>query len=281
MKRTVTMIISSIFCAWLLMLAFGQINRGGAVSAQESIPLSSGAPTCTNRTASGTYGYRMSGVIVGVGPVLVNGLFTHNHDGTMSGNVHLTIAGQQIPDAGWTEGKFETNNDCTGSGEFFIAALNQKITYNFIATDGGRQIELLNTNEGNAFHGVGRRITRDGRAPRCTNGTILGSYGYRLDGSIPDVPNLVAAGTITHALDGGFDGVTSGSDTNSLNGHIVPRTYQGIYKMNNDCTGTGRYTDSLGNTINYTFTAVNGGKEIYLQGTDPGIIVSGVARRVH
>jgi hypothetical protein len=280
MKCTLTWIMSSFFCAGLLVLAWGQINRGGAVSAQESIPLHSGAPKCTNRTASGTYGYRMSGVIVGVGPVLVNGLFTHNNNGTMSGNVHLTIANQQIPNAGWTEGKFETNNDCTGSGEFFIAALNQKITYNFIATDGGRQIELLNTNQGNAFHGVGRRIGKGRRVPSCTNSTILGSYGYRLDGSIPGVPNLVSAGTITHALDDGSNGVITGSDTNSFNGDIVPRTYEGIYRLNSDCIGTGRYTDSLGNTVNYTFVTVDGGREIYFQGTDPGLIVSGVGRQI-
>jgi hypothetical protein len=41
------------------------------------------APHCTNGTASGTYGYRMAGQIVGVGLLLVNGLFTHNPDGTM------------------------------------------------------------------------------------------------------------------------------------------------------------------------------------------------------
>jgi hypothetical protein len=219
------------FLRWAAGVGLGQINRGGAVSAQESIPLHSGAPKFTNRTASGTYGYRMSGVIIGVGPVLVNGLFTHNHNGTMSGNVHLTIANQQIPNAGWTEGKFETNNDCTGSGEFFIAALNQKITYNFIATDGGRQIELLNTNEGNAFHGVGRRIGKSGRARSCTNGTILGSYGYRLDGSIPGVPNLVLAGTITHALDDGSNGVMTNRP------HVETKT--SIWKAGGSTNGCG------------------------------------------
>jgi len=46
-----------------------------------------GVPHCTNGTASGTYGYRMSGQIVGVGPFLVNGIFTHNPDGTMDADV--------------------------------------------------------------------------------------------------------------------------------------------------------------------------------------------------
>jgi len=243
-------------------------------------PFGRRAPSCSNGTASGTYGYRMSGVIVGVGPILVNGLFTHHPDGTMSGKVHLTIAGQQIPNADWANGTFQTNNDCTGSGSFFVAALNQQITYNFIATDGGNQIDLINTNAGNAFNGYGRRISQHGRAPSCNNGTILGSYGFRLDGSIPGVPSLFGAGIETYALDAGFKGVFSGADTNSFNGQIVPRTFQGTYQVNSDCTGIGKYSDSLGNTINYVFVVVEGGQEMFFQGTDPGIIVSGSARRV-
>ncbi len=238
------------------------------------------APNCTNGTASGTYGYRMSGVIVGAGPILVNGLFTNNPDGTISGNVHVTIAGQQIPDASWSTGTFTTNNDCTGSGKFFVAALNTEITFDFVATDGGRQIDLMNTNAGNAFHGVGRRISPAGRAPSCNNGTILGTIGLRLEGSIPGVPTLVEIATTTHALDSNFNGLMSGAGKLSFNGMILARTFQGTYKLNSDCTGKGHYTDSLGNDINYTFTVVDGGREIYFQGTDPGIVVSGVGRRV-
>jgi hypothetical protein len=278
MKRTLTWIIPSAFCAALLALGMGLVNREAA-SAQESPALRPGAPRCTNGTASGVYGYRMSGQIIGVGPILVNGLFTHNPDGTMSGNVYLNIAGQTIPNASWSDGTFKTNDDCTGAGTFFVAALNQQITYNFIATDGGRQIDLLNTNAGNAFHGVGRRIAEAGRAPSCTDGTVLGAYGYRLEGSLPGVSVFVGAGTVTHALDDSLNGVLSGADTNGFNGQFGPRTYQGTYNVNSDCTGAGRYTDSLGNTINYAFVTVDGGREIYFQGTDPGVIVSGVGRR--
>lgn len=179
----------------------------------------------------------MSGIIVGVGPFLVNGFYTHNPDGTSSGRASVVIAGQQIPANDFTPGTFQTNNDCTGTGTFFVPALNQQITYNFIATDGGRQIELLNTNPGIALHGVSRRISQHGRAPSCNNGTILGTYGYRLDGSLPGVPNLSSAGTATFALDSDFNGIFTGSDTNSINGQIVPRTLQGSYKLNSDCTG--------------------------------------------
>ncbi len=279
MKRTHTRIITSIFFAALFVLSLCLVNRESA-SAQEGPANRPGARHCTNGTASGTYGYRMSGQIIGVGPILVNGLFTHNTHGTISGNVYLNIAGQTIPNASWSDGTFQIKDDCTGSGSFFVAALNQQITYNFIATDGGRQIDLLNTNAGNAFHGVGRRISQHGRAPSCTNGTVLGSYGYRLEGSLPGVPVFVGSGLVTHSPGDGVTGVITGKDTNGLNGQFVARTFQGTYKLNSNCTGTGSYTDSLNNTINYVFVALDGGEEIYFQGINPGEIVSGVARRV-
>lgn len=239
------------------------------------------ALNCTNGTASGTYGYRMSGVIVGAGPVLVNGIFTNNPDGTGSGRVYLSVAGQTIPDATWSIATFQTNSDCTGKGSFFFAPLNQTVTYDYVVSDGGKQIDLVNTGAGNAFNGYGRRISSAGRAPSCNNGTILGTYSYRLDGSVPGVPNLSGVGIETYALDAGFNGAFSGSDTISFNGQIVPRTFQGTYKVNNDCTGTGRYTDSLNpNPINFVFVAVDGGRELFFQGTDPGVIISGVSRRL-
>jgi len=237
------------------------------------------APHCTNGTASGTYGYRMAGQLVGVGPFLVNGIFTHHADGAMEGDVHLTLGDQQIPTK-WTGGTFKTNDNCTGSGKFFVQDINLEVTYNFIVTDGGEQIELLNTNQGVVLHGAGRRISKSGKAPRCNNGTILGAYGGRLDGSIPGVPNLALAGIFTYSIDDNYNGVMTGSDTVSFEGQYSQRADQGTYKMGSNCRGAGFYTDSLGNKINYVMTAVDGGETIYFQGTDPGSAVSGIGRRI-
>ena len=238
-----------------------------------------GAPHCTNGTASGTYGYRMAGQIVGVGPFLVNGIFTHNPDGTMDADVQLTVGEQSFPAPG-TGGTFKTNDDCTGSGKFKVSALNLDVTYNFIATDGGDQIELLNTNPGVVLHGVGRRISKPGKAPSCNNGTVVGTYGYRLDGSLPGVPALAGSGLVTHTVDSNYNGHITGSDTYSFMGQYAARTLQGTYKVESNCRGTGSYTDSLGNKVNYVFTVVDGGKTSFLQGSDPGAAISGVSERI-
>ncbi len=237
---------------------------------------------CSNRTASGTYGYRMAGQFVGVGPFLVNGIFTHSPDGTMNGEVQLTIGEQQFPDTTWSGGTFQTHEDCTGSGKFIVPSLNNlEITYNFIATDGGEQIELLNTNPGIVLHGISRRISKPGFAPRCNSATVAHTYGYRFDGNLPNVPFMAISGTFTHAVEGRFNGTWRGTDTLNLMGQqYLPRENKGTYTMKTNCRGTGFYTDNLGNSVNYVFVAVDGGETLYLQGADPGIKVSGVARQV-
>ena len=263
-----------------LAVIFSTLFTQPMVHAQGQASAFPRAPRCTNGTASGTYGYQMKGQIVGVGPFLVNGIFTHNPDGTMDADVQLVVGDQSFPAPG-TGGTFKTNNDCTGSGKFRVAALNLDVTYNFVATDGGEQIELLNTNAGVVLHGVARRITKAGKAPSCNNGTVLGSYGYRLDGSLPTVPLAAFAGKIVNSLGSGVEGITTGSDTANFMGQYAPREIvTGSYKLNSNCRGTGLYTDSLGNKVNYVFVAVDGGETLYLQGADPGVAISGVGRRI-
>ncbi len=248
------------------------------VHAQDG-PFGHRAPRCTTGTASGTYGYRMAGQLVGVGPFLVNGIFTHRPDGTMDADVQGVVGNQSFPAPG-TNGTWRINEDCTGAGKFTVAALNLEVTYNFIATDGGDQIELLNTNAGVVLNGYGRRIAKPGRAPSCNNGTVLGNYGGRLEGSLPNLPFVTLAGAFTHSVDDNYNGVFNGTDTINFMGQYAPRVDKGTYTLNSNCRGTGFYTDSLGNQINYVFTVVDGGDTIFFMGTDPGVAISGIGRRI-
>jgi len=110
---------------------------------------------------------------------------------------------------------------------------------------------------------------------------ILGAYGYRLDGSLPGVPNAAIAGLVLQTLDHPHDaaGRITGNDTLNLMGQYFPRTLQGTFTVGSDCRGTGSYADSLGNEISFVFTAVNDGDTLFLQGSDPGAAISGVAQR--
>jgi hypothetical protein len=104
--------------------------------------------------------------------------------------------------------------------------------------------------------------------------------GGRLDGSIPGVPVIAVGGIFTYSVDDEYNGLMTGSDTVSFAGQYAPRADQGTYKMGSNCRGVGFYTDSLGNKINYVMTAVDEGDTLYFQGSDPGVAVSGAARRI-
>lgn len=266
----------------LMLTLFGAVSSTFThVQAQQDGPFGRPAARCTVGTVSGTYGYRMWGSILDTGPFLVNGLFTHNPDGTSTVRAYVTINGRSMLTTG-ERGTFTVNDDCTGSGTFFGPELMQQITYNFVAVDGGEQMQILNTNRGITLQGYGRRIAKPGRATRCNDGMILGNYGYRLDGSLANVPAIASIGLLTHSLDNNFAGRIKGFDAFSLNGVQVPRRdYEGTYQVNSDCTGTAKYTDSLNQTVDYVFTVVDEGREIYLMGaTSAGDNVSGVAQKV-
>lgn len=283
MKRILIATLS--FCCALGLFAlsnktFSHYNTAHA-QAEQATPENHASPQrlrCSNRTVSGTYGYRMNGTIVGVGPFLVNGFFVHNPDGTSSVRAWATINGQTLLTTG-INGTFKTNEDCTGSGTFFGPELGLQVSYHFIASEDGDQLEILNTNPGIALQGAGRRIALAGARPNCNNRMIEGRYSYRLEGNIPGVPNYASAGYVIHTPYDRENGKVSGFDVNSFSGQIVPRSLQGTYKLNRDCTGTGQYGDSLGNTIDYVFMVVDRGRHIYLQGNSPGANVAGIATR--
>ena len=279
MKRILIATLSFCFALGVFALS-GKTSRNTvrAQAEQAAQPESSQRPRCSNSTASGTYGYRMNGAIVGVGPFLVNGFFVHNADGTSAVRAWVTINGQSFLTTG-VNGTFKTNEDCTGSGTFFGPELGLQVSYDFIVTDGGNQLEILNSNQGIALQGVGRRIAPAGQRPNCDNRMIEGHYGYRLEGSFPGIPNFASAGYLIHTAYDRENGKVSGFDTNSFNGQIAPRSIQGTFKMNSDCTGSGNYGDSLGNTIDYVFMVVDQGKHIYLQSNYPGGNVAGLATR--
>jgi hypothetical protein len=269
-------------CIALGLFAFSNkvFSRHNTVRAQaesaQAEPHSS-RPRCSNRSASGTYGYRMNGAIVGPGSFLVNGYFVHNPDGTMRVRAYGIINGQ--PDLVESTGSFTTNDDCTGTGRFATTSPLGTVTYYFILTDNGDQIDLINTNAGVALQGTARRIALAGQRPNCDNRMIEGRYSFRLEGSFPGVTNLASVGYFSHTPTDRENGKVSGFDTNSFSGQILPRSTQGTYKLNRDCTGTGRYGDSFGNTIDYVFMVVDRGKHIYLQGNYPGGNVAGITTR--
>jgi hypothetical protein len=103
----------------------------------------------------------------------------------------------------------------------------------------------------------------------CNASTIQGTFVYAFEGLAGGVP-VAGIGRVT--LDGSANG--TGSDTISINGVPLQRTYTGTYTVNSDCTGSATYKDSLGQTFHESGIVMNGGNQIAVIVTDPGAVLA-------
>jgi hypothetical protein len=114
----------------------------------------------------------------------------------------------------------------------------------------------------------------------CSAATLKGTFSQKGTGVI--IAPAALAGPMANVGTLTFDGNgnVTGAVVNSLNGNIVPATETGTYTVNPDCTGT--YTvqiSPLGITGNAFFVIDEGGNEIQIITTDPGVVITCVARR--
>jgi len=111
----------------------------------------------------------------------------------------------------------------------------------------------------------------------CSNATLKGAFVDNAIGfSVSPAGPL--GGVLTDTFDG--KGAMTASGVLSLNGNIVPVTSKATYTVNPDCTGTyTAETSPLGITAHYYFVILDNGNEFKWICTDPGVVLSGTARK--
>ena len=114
----------------------------------------------------------------------------------------------------------------------------------------------------------------------CSNASIAGKYGTQAHGQIvrENVPPVLFAETGVINFDGQEN--LNGNDTVSFNGNITKSNYSGTYSVKEDCTFSAKFTDNLGNTVNWKGTVVNNGKEILVLEAVPSTVITAVFKRI-
>jgi hypothetical protein len=108
----------------------------------------------------------------------------------------------------------------------------------------------------------------------CSNATLRGAYSDQDTGTIVGVGPF--AGVNIDSFDGKGNLTISG--ISSVNGSVFPGVESGTYQVNSDCTGT--YTVSGGGiTVDAFFVIDNAGKELKIVITDPGNVITCIARK--
>jgi hypothetical protein len=114
----------------------------------------------------------------------------------------------------------------------------------------------------------------------CSNATLRGTFSDKDTGWIflapPPAAPVPFAGVNIETFDG--KGGFTGNGIASINGNPMPGSFKGTYTVNPDCTGT--YTaQSPGLTVHAFFVIDDGGNELQIVITDPGTVITCVARR--
>lgn len=117
------------------------------------------------------------------------------------------------------------------------------------------------------------------RGSVCDQTTVTGTYGFQGQGElgVGTPQSIQAAETGTATADG--LGNLSGYVTFSLGGQILATAFTGTYQVNEDCTIS--ETIAFGAQVRHQWgVIVNHGREIDFIDTDPGTILTRVAKRV-
>jgi hypothetical protein len=114
----------------------------------------------------------------------------------------------------------------------------------------------------------------------CSNATLKGTFAFTASGFI--TAPAAAAGPLAEVGAQTFDGNGGASAiaTSSQNGNIHQVTITGTYTVNPDCTGTLAIQAFPGGLKSQLFFVIDDtANELLLICTDPGFVLTGIARR--
>ena len=148
---------------------------------------------------------------------------------------------------------------------FFALWLTSRSTNGFVQHVQAQSTEQFSSNE-----------RERERQNRCSQRTMKGTHGYSYSGTVMGA-EIAAAGPIT--FDG--DGHLHATYNVNLGGKSFTGGFVGTYIVNDDCTGVVTlHLPILGISSNGSFVIVNDGKETFFTGTDTGVAITGVTKKL-
>jgi hypothetical protein len=110
----------------------------------------------------------------------------------------------------------------------------------------------------------------------CSLRTLNGCYGFTFIGTILGLGPIAGIGVTN------YDGQGHATTTQTLNingSGGIRTTVTETYTVNSDCTGSAVITQADGSLTHIDFVIVDHGKEILTLPTDPGLVITGTAKK--
>jgi hypothetical protein len=131
-----------------------QILNTDAPNVQAGNVQAQGKATCTVAGVKGSFGIEVSGVFLGVGAVVFDGLFTLDGKGNVSGSESGSIAGSIFTGQS-VSGTYTVASNCTGTMTLMV--LGQTEHSSFVVTNSGKGMLVVETDANTVVSGFGQQ----------------------------------------------------------------------------------------------------------------------------
>jgi hypothetical protein len=227
---------------------------------------SASAAGCGNGSLDGSYGFNVRGVDNASGtPMATVGLFTA--DG--SGNITLgqfTQSNDGTLSTATLTGTYSIGSSCTGT--LTTTDSNSVVRHYFVVLSGIKRaaLKIVDTDNGLTLSGDARA-----QGVGICGFTGKGSaYAENLSGFVGSVPEAIVGRVGTN----GSGTISFGFNARALGGVVNTNPISGSYTVNSNCTGTAQIVFGI-KSYNFTYVAVDAGKQYILLETDANTTVAG------
>jgi hypothetical protein len=225
---------------------------------------------CTVASLHGSYGYFLSGPLIGLGPVAAVGIMTLDGAGSLS--ARDTVSNNGVIGARNGLGTYSVNFNCTGSVTLNGDFQGFSADFTLVPENHGSGFTFIVTNSGTNQSGEARRVARPG-TQGCTQADLQGTY--RVVGAGTILPNALVTAVGYRILDGQGN-LTWAEDTRSVSGtisHRIGRT--ATYTVDASCAISEVFADGL----TFNGVVVAGGREAFFVRTNSGTVITALYKK--
>lgn len=228
---------------------------------------------CTVASLYGSYGYFLSGPLIGLGPVAAVGIVTLDGGGGLS--ARDTVSNNGVIDHRIGSGTYSINSNCTGSLSLNGDFLGLSADFTVVPESHGREFTFIVTNPLTNQAGEAKKVARHDRDGNegCTQADLQGTY------RVWGVGTTLAAGPTTavgYRILDGQGHLTLAEDTRSVAGeisHRIGRTAN--YAVESSCAVTEVFADGL----TFDGVVVASGHEAFFVRTNPGTVITALYKK--
>lgn len=259
--------LSAVVVMFLGTLVLGPVSYAQSVEDQDRDDV------CTVANLHGSYGYFLSGPLIGLGPVAAVGIVTLDGAGGLS--ARDTVSNNGVIGHRNGPGAYTMKSNCTGSVSLNGDFLGFSADFTVVPESRGREFTFIVTNPFTNQAGEAKKVARqDGDGDEgCTLADLQGTY--RVLGAGTTLATGLTTAVGYRILDGQGH-LTWAEDTRSVAGQISHRIGRtAVYTIVSNCAVTEVFADGL----TFDGVVVAGGREAFFIRTNPGTVITALYKK--